>query len=150
MKKSSNQLIRNALALAVLASLATSCATGTVRMYSGRNLPPDEVAIIENRAKLLILSVDKSRLVEDTTIRGKYAKPRRIEVLPGTHEVIVALKLPRKAFGSVRWKAVHTQRIQERKLKVDVEAGHTYVTTQEIQTSPFFKWTPAIVDITEQ
>ena len=149
MKKEGISYIRISVLTALAISLCTGCASSTARMYSGRELPRSEIAIIRNDAKILVLSVDKSRLIENTTFR-KYARPSIIELLPGKHTIVIARKIPKSAFQNVKYRSIHTQRIEERKVTITVEAGHTYITTEEVQTSPFFKWTPRLVEASSQ
>jgi hypothetical protein len=139
---------RHLLVLALLMAVASGCAS-TARMYSGNPLPANEIAIIENRANIRVLSVDRSRLLENTTFR-KYKRPKRIELLPGEHEVVFAYKLPPLAFRALKFRSVHVECVQERRVEFVAEAGHKYITVEEIQTSPFFEWKPFIFDISRQ
>ncbi len=66
------------LAAAVVAALASGCATAT---YPGPRRPSDQVAIIEGR-DLYILWID------GMDVRGRR---QRFEVLPGDHQLVVRL-----------------------------------------------------------
>ena len=115
-----------------------------IRAYKG-SLDASEFAIVSNPKSIEIASVDQRRVSKDLRF-GKGRSVSRIELLPGTHHIVVTKRIPKNALTGTTYNAVHPFRVQETKLWLTTGAGESYVLEEEIRTTPTYLWIATIVE----
>jgi hypothetical protein len=131
-----------ALIAACSSMLWSGCMAPTIhRQYSGKNLPPGDVARIVIRNGPIYTSkiggadirVDQGRLLKETLLRGGMmhyalnAWPKRVEVLPGEQELEVnfSISTGSQVIGNrIVYQGLHST--HPRHLAFKAEAGHEY------------------------
>ncbi|MDO9372595.1 MAG: hypothetical protein Q7U07_08420 [Gammaproteobacteria bacterium] len=139
------------VSLALAALLSAGCAA-TARLYSGPELPRDQVAVIEANPMMHDFTARGALFgsVDGAHVRGTVL---RIDVLPGTHtvEVQCSFRIKPTLLGTdfdpltpiTRHSIMRQSRVP---LTVQVEAGHTYQLDVEFTREQTCK--PLLKDIT--
>ncbi len=129
-RKSINHRISICVAL-TLVILTYGCATTPKRMYTGEVLPKDRVAIIEGSTNLLFIyffsgvwSRKTTVLISEVDDKALFDLPKKCEVLPGLHNVVVEVERfwdEGSMYSSKSWYILRTV-----PLKFNAIAGHKY------------------------
>ena len=137
-----------ALAVAAMGLLA-GC-SNTMQLYDGNRLHPSEVAIIQEQAECHVVAVDKLRADVGGTFNWWLPKVTTFEILGGKHTVLVRRDVPGGAESQRRYRAAHRLAQLEHTLKLEAEAGHTYILGEDISVDTNgFHWLPWLKDAGE-
>jgi hypothetical protein len=115
------------IALAVAIVAMSGC---THRMYSGPELPPEEIAIVKSGVGLACLVIAS---IDDEKLRSYVGGPDKVELLPGYHKIGI------KACERVRRGNIQYLKYDSNTLYINLrtEAGHVYV--MKCKEKGFFK-----------